>query len=140
MTKIKTDLWQDVQNQQQSNYESALLKLKSIEWPEIELIQNQHFDNKSNLQLTKKLRRNIYKNKEMYYFYTDGSLFKTASNKTKNPAMGAAWSKLTKMKPNSLNKVCIEPETGIFNEAGITSNSNGPLHGFGKEDGKNFHR
>ncbi|CAG8715825.1 3095_t:CDS:2, partial [Gigaspora rosea] len=43
-------------------------------------------------------------------------------------------SKSTKMKPKSLNKVCIEPETGIFNKAGITSNFNGPLHDSGKKD------
>ncbi|CAG8812225.1 16767_t:CDS:2, partial [Gigaspora rosea] len=64
MTKIKTNLWQGLQNQQQSNHESVLLELKSIEWPEIELIQNQHFN---------------------------GSLFETAPNETKDPAMGAAW-------------------------------------------------
>ncbi|CAG8610167.1 16187_t:CDS:2, partial [Gigaspora rosea] len=90
-TKIKTNLWQGVQSQQQSNHESVLLELKSIEWPEIELIQNQYFNNKLSLQLTEELRRNIYRNKETYYFYTNGSLFETAPNETKDPAMGAAW-------------------------------------------------
>ncbi|CAG8582428.1 15137_t:CDS:2, partial [Gigaspora rosea] len=63
-TKIKTNLWQGVQNQQQSNHESALLELKSIEWPEIQLIQNQYFNNKLSLQLIEELGCNIYRNKE----------------------------------------------------------------------------
>ncbi|CAG8836777.1 6614_t:CDS:2, partial [Gigaspora margarita] len=56
ITKIKSSLWQGVQNKQQSNPESVLLGLKNLKCLEIELIQKQHFDNKLSLQLIEELR------------------------------------------------------------------------------------
>ncbi|CAG8780349.1 23363_t:CDS:2, partial [Gigaspora rosea] len=116
-TKIKTNLWQSVQNQQQSNHESVLRELIYIEWPEIKLIQNQYFNNKLSLQLTEELRCNVYRNKETYHFYTDGSLFETAPNETKDLAMGAAWVQVDENKTNSSNKACVEPETGHLQQS-----------------------
>ncbi|CAG8706055.1 7772_t:CDS:2, partial [Gigaspora margarita] len=56
ITKIKSNLWQGVQNKQQSNPESTLLSLKDLEFLKIELIQRQYFDNKLSLKLIEKLR------------------------------------------------------------------------------------
>ncbi|CAG8612697.1 33411_t:CDS:2, partial [Gigaspora margarita] len=81
ITKIKSNLWQGVQNKQQSNPKSTLLGLKDLESLEIELIQRQHFDNKLSLKLIEKLRCITHRNKKTICFYTDSSLFKTTSDK-----------------------------------------------------------
>ncbi|CAG8532040.1 29881_t:CDS:2 [Gigaspora margarita] len=66
--KIKSNLWQGVQNKQQSNPESTLLGLKDLEFLKIELIQKQYFENKLN-----------------------SSFFDTTPDKPEEPSIGAAW-------------------------------------------------